>query len=39
MGAVDRSDRKIAWLGSLEEALAAAKRDAKFVMLDFFNPG
>ena len=30
---------QIAWLGSLDEALRAAKGGEKLVLLDVFNPG
>jgi hypothetical protein len=37
---VDRpTPREIPWLDSLDQALAEAKRQAKLVLLDFFNPG
>lgn len=28
----------IEWLASYDEAIARAKRDEKFVLLDFFSP-
>jgi hypothetical protein len=30
---------EIAWLGSLDEALSAARGAQKLVLLDVFNPG